>query len=437
MAAEGPATGHSPRCGVRVVFEDDTVVFLPGALEISPMLASLESLFDEASFLVPSSSGLTKTGLLALQVFIETGDLPCQEWPSRAALEFVRAASFFDVHTAVEASAARMASRLLECEDEVAVVRRWAEAKEATLRSLEATKMDVDEVQNLVEQCPTLGLRGLSFAKLAVSDPLLQLFSLDFLRMVVLKAEKEAAEAVEILELQRELCRPGRGSTRRKKAALEAVASAQNRGSSTVATLVLALSQDQEAEVRKTALEVLAQLVPNDPHFRDFRSDSISVAVRLLSDASAQVRRAAVSALLGWSPLEERVCENLEKIVKQKPGKIKSAALQAMAKSLQDMSLARTQLLLSCLEDSDEQVQGAAADALASYAEHVAKDGVEAIADDISQKLICSRRHWVKRAASMSLPKILKLLDRPHPKAKDAFLFLKKSFLRPLTVVLF
>lgn len=45
---------------LRVVLDDETVVTLPK--QVSPMLASLEGLFEGEAFSVPSASGITKVG---------------------------------------------------------------------------------------------------------------------------------------------------------------------------------------------------------------------------------------------------------------------------------------------------------------------------------------------------------------------------------------
>ncbi|CAK9104430.1 Uncharacterized protein SCF082_LOCUS48737 [Durusdinium trenchii] len=380
------------------------------------MLASLEGLFEGEAFSVPSASGITKVGLFGLKDFIERAVLP-RQWPSETAAEFVRAASFLDVNDAIEAAEVQMAERLLECEDELQV-HLLAKVEDGERGE------DADEAADLARLGPTLGVRGLAFARSA-ADGLLQLFSMDFLRAVILKAEAGALEAPEIQDLQRELCRGGRGHTRRAKAALESAVCKQNRGNLTLAALVLALSQDHEAEIRATAFQVLSQLVPRDPFFHAFRHETISVAVRALSDVSAHVRKAAVNALLAWSPLEPPALQCLEKLAQQKSGKVKAAALQAMSLSLQEMPISRLEFLLLSLEDSDEHVQFAVVSAFAHFAQYAAAEGhhdaVEVIADRVSDKMQ-SRRHWVKRAAAASLQKLLECLDRPHLRAKSALL---------------
>ncbi|CAK9104514.1 Bacitracin synthase 3 (BA3) [Includes: ATP-dependent isoleucine adenylase (IleA) (Isoleucine activase) [Durusdinium trenchii] len=399
---------------LRVVLDDETVVTLPK--QVSPMLASLEGLFEGEAFSVPSASGITKVGLFGLKDFIERAVLP-RQWPSETAAEFVRAASFLDVNDAIEAAEVQMAERLLECEDELQV-HLLAKVEDGERGE------DADEAADLARLGPTLGVRGLAFARSA-ADGLLQLFSMDFLRAVILKAEAGALEAPEIQDLQRELCRGGRGHTRRAKAALESAVCKQNRGNLTLAALVLALSQDHEAEIRATAFQVLSQLVPRDPFFHAFRHETISVAVRALSDVSAHVRKAAVNALLAWSPLEPPALQCLEKLAQQKSGKVKAAALQAMSLSLQEMPISRLEFLLLSLEDSDEHVQFAVVSAFAHFAQYAAAEGhhdaVEVIADRVSDKMQ-SRRHWVKRAAAASLQKLLECLDRPHLRAKSALL---------------
>ncbi len=419
-------------CGenaITVVLPDDTAILLPHAvLSLSPMLSSLEGLFaDREAFRVPPSAGLSVTGLSLLSDFITRHghgihhSLPTN-WPSEEAAEFLRAASFFDVQDAVEAAAATMASRLLECQNE-SEVHILATGK-IKLDEMSVPQGSDDDVQDLIALCPTLGLRGLVFAKLSCArHGLLPLFSMDFLRTVLQRAERDASEEREVQELRRGLSRSGRGSLRRKRLALEDIACARYRGSSTIIALVIEYSQDQESEVRASCMQSLSELVPRDD--TPDLNDSISTAVRLLCDASTNVRRAAVNALLSWSPLGSEALSKLEHLVRQKSGRVKAAAVEAMSSSVQGMPTQRILLLLSCLEDVDEQVQTAAGLAFGSYSKHALDGGnmtaVVDLADAIADKLQ-SRRQWVKCAAAASLQKILQDFKQPHEKAKNSLL---------------
>eukprot|EP00435_Cladocopium_sp_Y103_P074992 s968_g52.t3 len=419
---------------ITVVLPDHTSVTLPHeVLSLSPMLSSLEGLFlDGEAFQVPLSAGLTKRGLSSLSEFIGNcrgsdaavhSKLPNQ-WPSTEAAEFLRAASFFDVQNAVEAAAETMAARLLDCESE-AEVHSLGAAKESNDAQSDILLTDAEDVQKLTALCPTLGLRGLAFARLACAgDGLLPKFSMDFLGTVLEKAESEASEAPEIHQLRRVLSRFGRGSLRRKILALEDVACEKNRGSSTIIALVLAYSADQEPEVRSNCLETLSELVPKEMYGNSL-NESISAAVNLLCDASLKVREAAVDALLSWSPLEPWAILKLEQLMRQKSGLVKAAAVEAMAGSVEAMPETRTLLLLSCLEDMNKNVQSAAAMVFGRYAKHSLSVGdVEVVinlADAISDKLQ-SRREWVKCAAAASLQKVLQHFDQPHLKAKSSLL---------------
>eukprot|EP00438_Fugacium_kawagutii_P017531 Skav224556 [mRNA] locus=scaffold2085:92669:94939:+ [translate_table: standard] len=378
------------------------------------MLSSLEGLFGEENFQVPSAAGLTKLGVSLLSDFIRssTSKLP-SHWPSAAAAEFLRAASFFDVREAVELAAAEMARRLLEC---------YNEAEVHTLGGSDEV-LEAEGVEDLAALCPTLGLRGLAFARLAYAkDSLLSLFSIDFLQSVLEKAEIDAWEAPEVHQLRRALSRPGRGSLRRKRLALENIACEKNRGSSTIISLVLAYSKDPESDIRASCLQTLSELVPRQE--RHGLNECISVALRLLCDAASNVRRAAVNALVLWSPLEPWAFSQLEQLVRQKSGRVKAAAVEALTPSVQGMT-ERTRCLMSCLEDLDEHVQSAAALAFGCYATHSLKLGethaVIDLADAISEKLQ-SRKQWVKCAAAGALQKVLRNLDQPHLKAKSALL---------------
>ena len=92
---------------------------------------------------------------------------------------------------------------------------------------------------------------------------------------------------------------------------------------------------------------------------------------------------------------------------------------------MQLMSTKLTPLLLACLEELDEQVQAAAADAFGCYALHATRNGeaeeVQNIADAIAEKAQC-RRHWIKSAAASALRQVLQALDRPHLKAKSVLI---------------
>lgn len=423
---------------ITVVLPDNTSVILPHeVLPLSPMLSSLEGLFlDGEAFQVPLSAGLTKRGLSSLSEFIGNcrgsdaavhSKLPNQ-WPSNEAAEFLRAASFFDVQNAVEAAAETMATRLLNCESEAEVHSLGANKGSYGAKS-DIPLTDAEDVQKLTALCPTLGLRGLAFAKLACAgDGLLPQFSMDFLGSVLEKAESKAKEAPEIHQLRRVLSRFGRGSLRRKILALEDVACEKNRGSSTIIALVLAYSEDQEPEVRASCLETLSELVPKEMYGNGLHglNESISAAVTLLCDASLKVREAAVDALLSWSPLEPWAILKLEQLVRQKSGLVKAAAVSAIAGSVEVMEAPETRtLLLSCLEDVNKNVQSAAAMVFGRYAKHSLSVGdvdvVTNLADAISDKLQ-SRRQWVRCAAAVSLQKVLQHFDQPHLKAKSSLL---------------
>lgn len=424
-------------CGenaITVVLPDDTAILLPHAvLSLSPMLSSLEGLFaDREAFRVPPSAGLSATGLSLLSDFITSHgrgihiSLPTN-WPSEEAAEFLRAASFFDVQDAVEAAAVTMASRLLECQNEsevhILATGKCVSFDEKTSVPLTGSGHDKD-LQDLIALCPTLGLRGLVFAKLSCArHGLLPLFSMDFLRTVLQRAERDASEEREVQELRRALSRSGRGSLRRKRLALEDIACARYRGSSTIIALVIEYSQDQESEVRAGCMQSLSELVPRDD--TPDLNDSISTAVRLLCDASTNVRRAAVNSLLSWSPLGSEALSKLEHLVRQKSGRVKAAAVEAMSSSVYGMPTQRILLLLSCLEDVDEQVQTAASLAFGSYAKHALDGGnvtaVVDLADAIAGKLQ-SRRQWVKCAAAASLQKVLQDFKQPHENAKNSLL---------------
>ena len=409
---------------ITVVLPDDTSIILPHeVLSLSPMLSSLEGLFlDVEAFRIPPSAGLTERGLCLLAKFVSQSNHQSRwatKWPSVEAAEFLRAASFFDVQSAVEAAAAVMATRLQDCENEAEVHLMAEDSELCEIARVEDVEMENKDVQNLAALCPTLGLRGLAFARLAGQhNGLLPLFPVDFLRIVLEKAEAEAAEEEEIQELRRGLSRFGRGSLRRKRLALEDVACEKNRGSSTIISLVLAYSQDPESEVRTSCLQTLSELVPNAPlPSMHCLTESISVAIQLLCDPSLNVRRAAVHALLCWSPLESDSLSRLEQLVRQKSGLIKAAAVESMSGSVEAMPEKRILLLLSCLEDINDHVQSAAAAVFRSYAQHSREvgniDAIVDLANAISDKLQ-SRRQWVKCAAAGSLQKLLSVGHLPH-----------------------
>ena len=370
MQASEPCTNGV----VQVVLQDETCLQLPRELaHASRMLSSIEGFFTEAHdgrdddadpLHLPSSAGLTAAGIGRLCHFVLLKELP-EQWPSKEASEFVRAACFLDVPPAIEAATLALARELLECNCPSDVY-KLASVPESSGPAF--TDEEREDVQALAVLGPTLGLIGEVFVQLTWANRgLLQNLSTDFLRGVVLAAEGHAIQSPEMQDLERSR-RPGRGSTKRKRTALRAVAKERYRGSLTIALEVLAYLGDDEPDVRTVSLQVLSQVVPRQHEMLAFNVDPfVEAAIGALADSSSLVRQSAAETLAYWSPLAPGFVQRLEVMVLKHSGRVKATALRALA-TAQVVATAKTvQLALSCLEDTDSHVQLAAADALGSF----------------------------------------------------------------------
>ena len=410
---------------VQVVLQDETCLQLPRELaHASRMLSSIEGLFTEAHegrdeddadpLYLPSSAGLTAAGIGRLCHFVLLKELP-EQWPSQEASEFVRAACFLDVPPAIEAATLALARELLECNSpsDVFLLARVPESSGPAF-----TDEERQDVQALAVLGPTLGLIGEVFVQLTwASRGLLQNLSTDFLRGVVLAAEGHAIQSPEMQDLERSR-RPGRGSTKRKRAALRAVAKERYRGSLTIALEVLAYLGDDEPDVRTVSLQVLSQVVPREHEMLAFDVDPfVEAAIGALADSSSLVRQSAAETLAYWSPLAAGFVQRLEGMVLKHSGRVKATTLRALA-TAQVVATAKTvQLALSCLEDTDSHVQLAAADALGSFVLSN-KEESWSIFGRIRQKLR-ARRASVKCAAAGALRRAMPVLGAKYPEYSE------------------
>ncbi|CAE7389444.1 MDH2 [Symbiodinium sp. CCMP2456] len=408
-----------------VVLQDETCLQLPRELaHASRMLSSVDGLFTESHdgrdeddadpLYLPSSAGLTAAGIGRLCHFVLLKELP-EQWPSQEASEFVRAACFLDVPPAIEAATLALARELLEC-NRPSDVYKLARVPESSGPAF--TDEERQDVQALAVLGPTLGLIGEVFVQLTwASRGLLQNLSTDFLRGVVLAAEGHAIQSPEMQDLERSR-RPGRGSTKRKRTALRAVAKERYRGSLTIALEVLAYLGDDEPDVRTVSLQVLSQVVPREHEMLAFDVDPfVEAAIGALADSSSLVRQSAAETLAYWSPLARGFVQRLEGMVLKHSGRVKATALRALA-TAQVVATAKTvQLALSCLEDTDTHVQLAAADALGSFILSN-KEESWSIFGRIRQKLR-ARRASVKCAAAGALRRAMPVLGAEYPEYSE------------------
>eukprot|EP00439_Symbiodinium_sp_Y106_P022825 s3386_g2.t2 len=411
-----------------VVLQDETCLQLPRELaHASRMLSSIEGFFTEAHdgrdddadpLHLPSSAGLTAAGIGRLCHFVLLKELP-EQWPSKEASEFVRAACFLDVPPAIEAATLALARELLECNCPSDVY-KLASVPESSGPAF--TDEEREDVQALAVLGPTLGLIGEVFVQLTWANRgLLQNLSTDFLRGVVLAAEGHAIQSPEMQDLERSR-RPGRGSTKRKRTALRAVAKERYRGSLTIALEVLAYLGDDEPDVRTVSLQVLSQVVPRQHEMLAFNVDPfVEAAIGALADSSSLVRQSAAETLAYWSPLAPGFVQRLEVMVLKHSGRVKATALRALA-TAQVVATAKTvQLALSCLEDTDSHVQLAAADALGSFIRSNKEEEESwSIFGRIRQKLR-ARRASVKCAAAAALRQVMPVLGAEYPKARAEY----------------
>ena len=404
-----------------VVVKNQTRLEIPQeVVHASKMLSSIDGLFMEARDIeplyLPSSAAVTSAGIGYLCQYVIGKELP-EHWPSKEATEFVQAACFLDVPPAVDAATVAYVKQLLKC-CTPADVYELACISESS--GPEFTDEERRDVQALAALGPTLGLVGEVFVQLAwASCGLLQGLSTDFLRGIVVAAEAEALQSPEMQDLERSR-RPGRGSTKRKRAALRAVGKSRYRGSLTVAVEVLAYLADDEPDVRTVSLEVLSQIVPSSDEMQTFNSDQfVEAAISAIADSSGIVRQTAADTLASWSPLAPRFVERLESMVLKHSGRVKAIALRALANAQGAATTQTVQLSLSCLEDTDSHVQAAAADALGVFVRSSQPEPESwSIASRIRHRLR-ARRSSVKCAAAAALRQALPALGPDYPEYSE------------------
>ena len=405
--------------GVPVILQNETYLQLPRELvHASRMLSSIEGLFSEARDVdplhLPSSAGLTPAGISDLCQYVLCEELP-KLWPSQESAEFVQAACFLDVPSAIDVATQALATKLLECTCPSDVY-NLANVPESSVPTF--TDEERRDVQALTALGPTLGLVGQVFVQLTWADcGLLQNLSTDFLRGVVLAAEAQAIQSPEMQDLERSR-RPGRGSTKRKRAALRAVTKMRYRGSVTIALEGLAYLGDDEQDVRASSLQVLSQVVPHPEEMLAFNvGQFVEATIGALADSSAIVRQTAADTLASWSPLAPAFVQRLEGMVLKHSGRVKAIALRALATAIGKTTTKTVQLALSCLEDTDSNVQAAAGDALGSFIRSSEQESWT-IAGKIRQRLR-ARRSSVKCAAAGALRHALPVLGAEYPEYSE------------------
>ena len=408
-----------------VVLQDKTCLQLPyEVVRASKMLGSLDGFFTEAQEVdqldplhLPSSAALTRSGIGYLCQYILCKELP-EQWPSKEATEFVQAACFLDVPPAIDAATLALVTKLLECSSPSDVY-KLACIPESS--GPEFTDEEYRDMQALAALGPTLGLLGEIFVKLTWANcGLLRSLSTDFLRGIVLAAEAQALHSPEMQDLERSR-RPGRGSTKRKRAALRAVAKVRYRGSSTIASEVLAYLGDDEPDVRTASLEVLSQIVPDQDEMPAFDvGQFVEAAIGALADSSGIVRQTAADTLATWSPLGPGFVQRLQAMVQKHSGRVKAIALRALASAQGTATLQTVQLALSGLEDPDTHVQSSAADALGRFIRSSDPDSWS-IAGRIRHRLR-ARRSSVKCAAAAAMCHALPVLGVEYPEYSETIL---------------